>query len=80
MTRYQAVGLVARLRKALAPVAVGFMLASGMVMTRAAYAGLLSLAIVRRRRRAGLCHARVAVLGHHFAGALVGIAAYLVAG
>ncbi len=44
--RYAAVGWVGVAKRALAPLAVGFMVASGYVMTRAAYEGLLSIAIV----------------------------------
>ena len=78
MTRYEGVGIVGRLRKALAPVAVGFMLASGVVMTQAAYAGLLSLVIVAAVA-ALVTLTRVSPFWGIFAGAFVGIAAYLVA-
>ena len=77
MARYEAVGIVGRLRKALAPVAVGFMLASGVVMTQASYAGLLSLAIVAAVAALVLL-TRVSPFWGIFAGALVGIGAYLV--
>ena len=77
MTRYEAVGLVARLRKALAPVAVGFMLASGVVMTQSAYAGLLSL-VIAAAVAALVTLTRISPFWGIFAGALVGIAAYLV--
>jgi chromate transporter len=78
MTCYEAVGIVARLRKALAPVAVGFMLASGVVMTQAAYAGALSLVIIAGVAALVLL-TRVSPFWGIFAGALAGIAAYLVA-
>ena len=77
MTRYQAVGIVGRLRKALAPVAVGFMLASGVVMTQASYAGLPSLVIVAAVAALVLL-TRVSPFWGIFAGALAGIGVYLV--
>lgn len=46
MTRYESNRWVGLTRRALAPIAIGLMLASGLVMTRAAYAGVLTLAIV----------------------------------
>ncbi len=46
MTRYASLVWVGRIRRALAPIAVGLMLASGYVMSRAAYQGWLSLALV----------------------------------
>ena len=46
MERYSAMTWIALARRALAPIAVGFMLASGAVMTQATFEGLLSLAIV----------------------------------
>ena len=46
VTRFAAVEWIGLVRRALAPIAVGFMLASGYVMTRAAYEGLLTVAIV----------------------------------
>ena len=46
MTRYAALEWIGLARKALAPIAVGFMLASGFVMTRASFEGSLSLVIV----------------------------------
>lgn len=46
MTRYAALDWIALARQALAPIAVGFMLASGVVMTRATFQGALSLMIV----------------------------------
>jgi chromate transporter len=44
--RFAAVSWVALTRAALAPIAVGLMLASGYVMTRAAYKGPMSIALV----------------------------------
>ena len=46
MTRYASREGIGRVRRALAPIAVGLMLASGYVMSRAAYQGWLSLALV----------------------------------
>lgn len=46
MERYAALDVIAVARLALAPIAVGLMLASGVVMTRAAYKGSLSGMIV----------------------------------
>ena len=46
LTRYETNSTVALLRRALAPVAVGLMLASGVVMSKAAYQGVLTLGIV----------------------------------
>ena len=78
MTRYQALGAIGKLRKALAPVAVGFMLASGLVMTQAAYAGVLSLVIVAAV--AGLVLAtRISPFWGILAGALVGVVSHLAA-
>ena len=77
MTRYEAISIVGRLRKALAPVAVGFMLASGVVMTRASCAGAFSIAIVAAVAALVLL-TRVSPFWGIFAGALAGVAAYLV--
>ena len=46
MTRYEASETIALVRRALAPIAVGFMLASGVVMTKASFEGPLSVLIV----------------------------------
>ena len=46
LARYEGRDWVPMVRRALAPIAIGFMLASGVVMTRAAYDGVVSLAIV----------------------------------
>ena len=46
MTRYAALEWIALARKALAPIAVGFMLASGVIMIKASFEGVLSLMIV----------------------------------
>ena len=46
MTRFESNRWIGLTRRALAPIAIGLMLASGIVMTRAAYAGVLTLAIV----------------------------------
>ena len=46
MTRYAALEWIGPARKALAPIAVGLMLASGLVMMRASFEGILSLVIV----------------------------------
>ena len=77
MTRYETLGIVGRLRKALAPVAVGFMLASGVVMTQASYAGFLSLVIVAAVAALVLL-TRISPFWGIFAGAFLGVAAYLV--
>ena len=46
MTRYAALEWIGLARRALAPIAVGLMLASGLVMARASFAGPSSLVIV----------------------------------
>ncbi len=46
LTRYETNRTVGLLRQALAPIAVGLMLASGLVMSRAAYQGVLTLLVV----------------------------------
>lgn len=46
LTRYETHRAVGLLREALAPIAVGLMLASGMVMAKAAYGGPLTLVVV----------------------------------
>lgn len=46
MTRYEKLRGIALARRALAPIAVGLMLASGVVMTKVVFDGPLSLAIV----------------------------------
>ena len=46
MTRFAALEWIGLARKALAPIAVGFMLATGVVMTRATFRGLPSLFVV----------------------------------
>ncbi len=46
VNRFAAVAWINVARKALAPIAIGFMLASGYVMSRAAYVGPLSIGIV----------------------------------
>ncbi len=46
MTRFETSGSIALVRRALAPIAVGFMLASGVVMTKASFEGPVSLLIV----------------------------------
>ena len=45
MTHYAALSWIGLARRSLAPIAVGFMFASGYVMTRASYEGRLSLLI-----------------------------------
>ncbi len=77
MTRFEAIGIIGRLRRALAPVAVGFMLASGLVMTQASYIGLPSLLIVAAVAALVLL-TRVSPFWGIFAGAFVGVAGYLV--
>ncbi len=46
LTRYETNRAVGLLRQGLAPIAVGLMLASGLVMSRAAYQGVLTLVVV----------------------------------
>ena len=46
LTRFAAIAWIGLARKALAPIAVGFMLATGLVMTRATFQGNLSLFVV----------------------------------
>lgn len=71
MQRYSAAAWVGDIRAALAPIALGFMLASAYVMTRAAYVAPLSLAIVAGVT--GLVTAtRVSPFWGILAGALVG--------
>lgn len=71
-TRYAAVGWVGIVRAALAPLAIGFMLASGYVMSRAAYQGALSLLLVAGGAVILLLTRRSPLLVI-FGGALVGI-------
>ena len=76
MARYERLDVVARVRKALAPIAVGFMLASGLVMTQASYSGAASLAIVAAV--AVLVYAsRVSPFWGILAGAVVGMLTHL---
>ena len=70
--RFASVAWIGLVRAALAPLAVGFMLASGYVMTRAAYQGALSLAITAGAV-ALLVGTRRSPLGAIAAGALVGV-------
>ncbi|WP_158811347.1 chromate transporter [Beijerinckia sp. L45] len=46
MTRHESNRWVGLIRRALAPIAIGLMLASGLVMTKAAYTGALTLVVV----------------------------------
>ena len=46
MDRYAAVAWIGLVRTSLAPIAVGFMLATGIVMTRATFQGIVSLLVV----------------------------------
>ena len=72
MTRYAAVEWIALARKALAPIAVGFMLATGIVMTRATFQGAGSLFVVAAVT--GLVYkTRVSPLWGVAAGVVVGI-------
>lgn len=76
MTRFAALEAIGRVRRALAPIAVGFMLASGIVMTQASYTGLVSLAVAAAV--AALVYAtRVSPFWGIFGGALVGLLAHL---
>ena len=78
MIRYAALEAIGRVRRSLAPVAVGFMLASGVVMTQAAYTGATSLAIVAAV--AALVYAtRVSPVWGILAGTLVGVLGHLIA-
>lgn len=72
MTRFAAVEWVEVLRRALAPIAVGFMLASGYVMAHASFEGILSLAIVAAAA-AMIFFTRRSPLAGIAAGALLGI-------
>jgi chromate transporter len=75
MTRYAALEWIGLARKALAPIAVGFMLASGAVMTLASYEGPPSLAIVAAV--AGLVVlTRTSPFWGIMAGALAGVAGH----
>ena len=77
MERYAALDAIARIRRALAPVAIGFMLASAIVMTRASFSGALSLVIVAAV--AWLVYAtRVTPVWGILAGALVSATAHLI--
>jgi chromate transporter len=71
-TRFAAIGWVGLTRQALAPIAVGFMLASGYVTTRAAYQGVLSLFIVAAAM-AMIVSTRRSPLLAIAAGAIVGV-------
>lgn len=72
VTRFAAVEWIGVTRSALAPIAVGFMLASGYVMSRAAYEGLLSVGIVVSVAAMIALTRRSPLLGIA-AGALIGI-------
>ena len=75
MTRYARLAWIGQVRRALAPIALGLMLASGYVMAHAAYVGWLSLALVAAATAAiTLTRASppVLILG----GALVGLVAH----
>ena len=75
LTRYETHPRVALMRKALAPVAVGLMLASGFVMSKAAYQGVLTLVIVASMG-ATVYFTRVSPLWGIAGGALLGIVAH----
>jgi len=77
MIRYAALEAIGRVRRSLAPIAVGFMLASGVVMMQAAYTGATSLVIIAAVT--ALVYAtRVSPFWGILAGALVGILDHLV--
>ena len=72
VTRFAAVEWIGLTRSALAPIAVGFMLASGYVMTRAAYVSAISVAIVVSVTAMIVMTRRSPLLGIA-AGALIGV-------
>lgn len=72
VTRHEARGTIAALRRALAPVALGFMLASAVVMTRAAWQGPGTLIVVALVTATTLS-TRLSPLWSISAGALVGL-------
>ncbi len=72
LTRFETHRAVGLLRKASAPVAVGLMLASGFVMSKAAYQGVLTLLIVASMS-ATVYLTRVSPLWGIAGGALLGI-------
>ena len=74
MTRYAAFAWIGRVRRALAPIALGLMLASGYVMAHAAYVGWLSLVLVLAAT-ALVTLTRVSPPAIIFGGAVIGILA-----
>lgn len=72
VVRYAASSWVGVTRRALAPIAVGFMLASGYVMSRASYEGVLSLILVASAAVMLFFTRRSPLLGIA-AGAIVGV-------
>jgi chromate transporter len=75
MTRHEARESVVLVRRALAPVAIGLMLASGFVMMKAAYAGALTL-VIAGATCATVYFTKASPLWGIAAGAILGIAAH----
>jgi chromate transporter len=75
VTRHEASELLVLVRRALAPVAIGLMLASGFVMTKAAYAGGLTL-VIAGATSATVYFTKASPLWGIAAGAILGIAAH----
>ena len=75
MTRYAGLAWIGQVRRALVPIALGLMLASGYVMAHAAYVGWLSLVLVIMAT-AAISLTRVSPPVLIFAGALIGVLAH----
>ena len=75
MTRYAGLAWIGQVRRALAPIALGLMLASGYVMAHAAYVGWLSLVLVTMATIA-VTSTRASPPTLIFGGALIGILAH----
>ena len=75
MTRYAAFAWIGQVRRALSPIALGLMLASGYVMAHAAYVGWLSLVLVTVAT-AAITLTRASPPALIFGGALIGVVAH----
>lgn len=73
LVRHEASAAVALVRRALAPIAIGLMLASGVVMTKAAYAGLFTI-FVTGIVTLSVLFTRISPLWSIAAGVIAGIA------
>jgi len=75
MTRYEATESMVLVRRALAPIAIGLMLASGFVMTKAAYTGALTL-VIAGATCAAVYFTKASPLWGIASGAILGIVAH----